>query len=62
MYTFFQNRRKKGQSLIEYGLIITLISVVAMGALSSLGEQVNGQLGAVSSKLAEVCTGDDCPE
>lgn len=61
-------KKLKGQSLIEYGLIITLVSVVAMGALGTLGENVNTQLGAVGSALAqaepdnEQCTGIDCAE
>ncbi len=33
--------RKKAQSLIEYGLILALVAVVAIAALQILGKKVN---------------------
>ena len=30
-------RREEGQDLLEYGLLVVLIAIVAMGAVSTLG-------------------------
>jgi Flp pilus assembly pilin Flp len=34
-------RSEEGQDLVEYGLLMALIAVVAIGAVSSLGNIVN---------------------
>ena len=44
-------RRKSGQSLVEYSLILALISVIAIGVLRGIGKNVNTKLGSVSSNL-----------
>jgi Flp pilus assembly pilin Flp len=31
----------EGQDLLEYGLLVVLIAVVAMGAITLLGNQIN---------------------
>ena len=36
-----KNNKKIAQSLIEYGLILALVAVVAIAALQFLGKQVN---------------------
>jgi pilus assembly protein Flp/PilA len=41
----------KGATAIEYGLIAALIAVAAIGAMSSLGTQLNTTFGNISSKL-----------
>jgi len=33
-------RREEGQDLLEYGLLVVLIAIVAMGAVSTLGQTV----------------------
>jgi pilus assembly protein Flp/PilA len=43
-----------GQALVEYALILGLVSVVAIGILGTIGGQVNGVLTAVSAALAGV--------
>jgi Flp pilus assembly pilin Flp len=43
---------RKGQSLVEYALILAFISVVAISVLSSLGGQITGLYTKISSALA----------
>ncbi|NQU10723.1 Flp family type IVb pilin [bacterium] len=48
-------RRAKGQSaqsLVEYALILALISVVAILVLRGIGRNVNTKLGSVNSNLS----------
>lgn len=40
-----------GQTLVEYGLIIGLLSIVAIGAITLLGGTVTGLFEDVSTKL-----------
>ena len=47
-------RREDGQAMVEYALILGLVSVVAIGALTLIGTDVNGVLGAVQAALAAV--------
>ena len=42
---------KKGQALSEYGLILALVAVIAIGALTVLGGSVNTTLGNVAAAL-----------
>jgi pilus assembly protein Flp/PilA len=43
--------REEGQALVEYALILSLISVVAIGALSLIGTNVNNILTTVANAL-----------
>jgi len=43
---------KRGQTLVEYALILAFISVVAISVLISLGGQVKGVFSTVTSQLA----------
>ncbi len=45
----FQN--KKGATAIEYGLIAALIAVAAIGAMSSLGNNLNSTFNKVASNM-----------
>jgi len=41
----------KGQSLVEYGLIIALIAVVAIIALLFLGAQISGLFQSIGEQI-----------
>jgi Flp pilus assembly pilin Flp len=44
--------RRSGQTLVEYGLIIAVIAVVAIGVLVTLGQQTKGFFSVVTSDVA----------
>ena len=44
-------REEKGQGLVEYALIIVLVSIVAAFALTSLGTTVSGVFDTIVTKL-----------
>jgi Flp pilus assembly pilin Flp len=43
---------RRGQTLVEYALILAIISVVAIGVLISLGKQINGVYSTIDSAVA----------
>jgi Flp pilus assembly pilin Flp len=43
--------REEGQALVEYALILALVSVAALGTLQALGVQVDAKLGEVVTAL-----------
>ena len=47
-----QNKRKKGQTLVEYALILAFISVVAISVLIRLGDEVKVIFTTITSQLA----------
>ena len=51
MTKLFKN--EKAQGLVEYGLLIALISIVAIGAISKLGNNTNGIFNKVKDTLGE---------
>jgi Flp pilus assembly pilin Flp len=51
LYTRRQIRREEGQALVEYVLILSLISVVAVALLTTLGSDVKGALEKVTEKF-----------
>ncbi|MBD0328521.1 MAG: Flp family type IVb pilin [Thermoleophilia bacterium] len=44
-------KREEGQALVEYALILGLISVVAIGALTLLGTNINTILSNIAGKV-----------
>ena len=54
--TYVQSLRddEEGQALVEYSLIVALISVVAIAALTAIGTSVNDILTAVGDALGAV--------
>jgi len=44
-------RRDEGQALVEYALIISLVAVVAIGALQLTGTKVSGILNTIAGDL-----------
>jgi Flp pilus assembly pilin Flp len=43
--------REEGQALVEYALILFLVSVVAVGTLKILGQDINSVLDKVTQDL-----------
>jgi pilus assembly protein Flp/PilA len=44
-------REERGQGLVEYGLILFLVSVVAVVALTSIGKSVSSVLSKVATDI-----------
>ena len=44
-------RRDEGQTLVEYALILALVSIVAIGALALLGAKISSVLTTVTDAL-----------
>jgi pilus assembly protein Flp/PilA len=49
-------KNRAGATAIEYGLIAALVSVAAIGALTSLGGSLSDIFGVVSTKLDGAAT------
>ena len=47
----YQTVREDGQAMVEYGLILALVSVVAIVALTAVGTDVNKVFDSVKSSL-----------
>ena len=45
------NRDEEGQTLVEYGLIVALLSIAAILVLGALGTSINDVFETVSGKL-----------
>ena len=43
---------RRGQTLVEYALILAIISVVAIGVMINLGQQVKGVYSTITSVVA----------
>ena len=46
-----RSSKKRAQSLVEYGLILALVSVVAITVLQTMGTKIKDTVGAVNSNL-----------
>ena len=44
--------REEGQAMVEYALILALVSVVAIGVLTAIGTDVNSIFNKVETTLA----------
>jgi pilus assembly protein Flp/PilA len=42
---------EEGQAMVEYGLILALVSVVAIAALAAIGVNVDGAFKAIVTEL-----------
>ena len=47
-----QERSRKGQTLVEYALILAFISVVAISVLLRLGNEIKSVFSTINSQLA----------
>ena len=45
------HKRQRGQGMVEYALILTLVSIVAIGALTNLGERITQLFLSINSML-----------
>ena len=55
MLKFFARlRREEGQAMVEYALILALVSVVSILALTAIGTSVTGIFQAIADRLAGV--------
>lgn len=52
--SMIQRKDEEGQGLVEYGLILGLIAVVAIAALNATGSQVNTLIQKVAASLSTV--------
>jgi pilus assembly protein Flp/PilA len=50
----FFARKEKGQGLVEYALIIVLVSIVVIAALMVLGPRIGNVFNTISSTLGTV--------
>lgn len=46
-------RKKKGQSLTEAGLVLSLVAVVGISSLTQLGEQLKTNFASINDRLDE---------
>ncbi|GAB5390015.1 MAG: hypothetical protein Alpg2KO_29830 [Alphaproteobacteria bacterium] len=62
----YRNRTRRGASLLSYGLIVGLISVVALATVENVGGSVTGLFGVVDGQLTSVTggggSGSDAPD
>lgn len=48
-----KSQSKKGQSLVEYGLILALVSIVAIAVLQTMGGQIKNTVTSINNKLEQ---------
>ena len=51
MKTLLEGKREKGQTLIEYALLVVLIAIVVIVALNLLGPQIRTTFSNISTAL-----------
>lgn len=47
-------RDERGQDLIEYGLLASFISLIAVAVIMSLGTSVNGMYGVIDGQVQAI--------
>jgi Flp pilus assembly pilin Flp len=50
-------RSEEGQAMVEYGLLLALVTLVTVAALTAIGESVVALLEAVAAHLADIAGG-----
>lgn len=46
-------KSRKGQTLVEYGLILALVAIVVIAVLTLLGDQLGAIFGKITATLGE---------
>lgn len=46
-------KNEEGQGMVEYGLIIALVAILAMGALRIMGGDISGIFGEITTELTK---------
>ncbi len=54
-----KRNKKKGQSLVEYGLILALVSVVAITVLQLMGGEIQTTVENITDKMQDANTWSD---
>jgi Flp pilus assembly pilin Flp len=52
----YRKRHRKGQTLVEYALILAFISVVAISVLINLGKEINRIFSTITSQISTAGT------
>ena len=52
--SFLSDRRDRGATAVEYGLMVALIAVVIIGAVTLLGRQLSTLFSGVTGQLKDV--------
>ncbi len=59
MFTSHRSRnRQRGQGLVEYGVIVALIAVIAIGGVAAMSGSVSAAIDGISSKITNVTGGN----
>ena len=57
-----QTKNKKGQSLVEYGIILVLVAIVVFGALTHIGGKVSNKIDEAGVGLQPDAEGQTVPQ
>ncbi len=55
--TWARSRNKRGQTLVEYALILAFVSVVAIAVFINMSTQVSGVYGTINTQLGTAQVG-----
>jgi len=57
-----QAKKRKGQSLVEYGIILVLVAIVVFGALTHIGGKVTNTMDEAGGGLQQDAEGETLPQ
>ena len=59
--TYSCSKRRKGQGLVEYALILTLVAVIVIAVLMALGPKIGGIFSSVNNSLSGIASSSSQP-